>query len=126
MGADSAERSARLVGRTLGHYKILAILGEGGMGVVYRASDERLRLNEDREVKVLDFGLAKLLETSEPSSRSALEIDDTATGTLEGRVLGTPAYMSPEQAMGMNLDARSDVFTFGTLLYEMLTGLRPF
>src|SRR6478609_3178538 len=65
--------------------------------------------------KLLDFGLAKLLAS-----------DTDVTRTAEGRVVGTVAYMSPEQAEGKPLDARSDIFSFGTVLYEMLTGRRAF
>jgi len=74
-------------------------------------------------VKVLDFGLAKLFE-------SDIEGADTVAGpdsdTAEGRILGTVSYMSPEQAEGKNLDHRSDVFSLGVIMYEMLTGKRPF
>src|SRR5205085_8051459 len=66
--------------------------------------------------KLLDFGLAKLM------ARSATD----ATETVEGTVLGTAAYMSPEQAQGKPLDERSDVFSFGAVLYEMLSGQRAF
>jgi serine/threonine protein kinase/tetratricopeptide (TPR) repeat protein len=70
-------------------------------------------------VKVLDFGLAKVRETEQN--------DTTITGvTQAGTVLGTAAYMSPEQALGKTVDARSDVFSFGVLLYEMLSGQRAF
>jgi eukaryotic-like serine/threonine-protein kinase len=70
-------------------------------------------------VKVLDFGLAKVQETAES--------DTTITGaTLAGTILGTAAYMSPEQAAGKPVDARSDVFSFGVLFYEMLSGKRAF
>jgi eukaryotic-like serine/threonine-protein kinase len=77
---------------------------------------------EDR-VKVLDFGLAKLLE---PSDRAAAARTHTSPLTEAGLVVGTAAYMSPEQAEGRQVDARSDIFSFGALLYEMLTGRRPF
>jgi Tol biopolymer transport system component len=68
-------------------------------------------------VKLLDFGLARRVEPGEGH--------DT-TLTMEGAILGTPAYMSPEQAQGKPVDARSDVFSFGSVLYEMITGRRAF
>ena len=76
-------------------------------------------------VKLVDFGLAKLLSVPQ------LLTGDTATeaanpATEQGLILGTVAYMSPEQAQGQSIDARSDLFSFGTLFYEMLTGRRPF
>src|SRR6478752_561145 len=75
-------------------------------------------------VKVLDFGLAKLTESAAPG-------EDEATRTLkptteEGAIVGTISYMSPEQAEGKKVDARSDIFSFGALLYEMVTGRRAF
>jgi eukaryotic-like serine/threonine-protein kinase len=220
-----------LVGRSLAHFRIEAVLGEGGMGIVYRATDEKLRrqvalkvlpeafqkdvdlrlrfLREARsaasvahanvaaihevgeadgyayiameliegetlrkrmtkgvsvagslriakdiarglgrahekgvvhrdlkpenvmitgreEVKILDFGLAKPKDDEAANVSSLGEADTEALLTEEGRVLGTPAYMSPEQARGEHVDARADVFSFGVLLFEMLTGERPF
>ena len=79
-------------------------------------------ITEEGRVKVLDFGLAKLTE-SHPSTDATLT---AAPKTEEGTVMGTAAYMSPEQAEGKHVDARSDIFSFGALLFEMLTGHREF
>ncbi len=96
-------------------------------GIVHRdLKPDNVMLNEDREVKVLDFGLAKLLEQDE-EARRRLEIDKTELFlTADKQVVGTPSYMSPEQATGKRVDARADLFSFGILLYEMVTGTRPF
>ena len=75
-------------------------------------------------VKVLDFGLAKLTEPA-PVAESAIT-EMARPRTQEGVIVGTAAYMSPEQAEGKKVDARSDVFSFGVVLYEMVTGRRPF
>ena len=82
-----------------------------------------IMITESGQVKVLDFGLAKLLEPINSNPEAS-----TLTGpqTQAGVVLGTLAYMSPEQVEGKRLDARTDVFSFGVLLYEMLTQRRPF
>jgi eukaryotic-like serine/threonine-protein kinase len=77
---------------------------------------------EDR-VKILDFGLAKLLE---PTDRSLDAVTRTSPVTDAGTIVGTAAYMSPEQAEGRKVDGRSDIFSFGAVLYEMVTGRRPF
>jgi serine/threonine protein kinase/tetratricopeptide (TPR) repeat protein len=72
-------------------------------------------------VKVLDFGLAKIILAGEAGDHTS-----TLTGTREGTVLGTPCYMSPEQARAEDADGRADLFSLGVLLYEMTTGERPF
>jgi eukaryotic-like serine/threonine-protein kinase len=79
--------------------------------------------DEGDRVKVLDFGLAKLFD---PGDRAAQARTQTSPLTGAGMVVGTAAYMSPEQAEGREVDARSDIFSYGALLYEMVTGRRPF
>jgi serine/threonine protein kinase/Tol biopolymer transport system component len=76
-----------------------------------------IKLTPDGRVKVLDFGLAKVI---------APATDAATMATREGAIVGTPAYMSPEQIRGQPLDARADVWAFGCLLYELSTGRRPF
>ena len=77
-------------------------------------------ITRDGRVKVLDFGLAKLVE------RTPDEATQDALATRAGTILGTAAYMSPEQAEGRPVDGRSDIFSLGGVLYEMLAGRRPF
>jgi eukaryotic-like serine/threonine-protein kinase len=79
----------------------------------------------DARAKVLDFGLAKTLMLPGHGQGTVTE-DRSSAGTAEGRVLGTPAYMSPEQARGQALDKRTDIWAFGCVLFEMLSGQRPF
>jgi serine/threonine-protein kinase len=85
-----------------------------------------IKLNEELKVKVLDFGLAKALETE--GSASAISHSPTLSemATQAGVILGTAAYMSPEQAKGKAVDRRADIWAFGCVLYEMLTGKRTF
>jgi eukaryotic-like serine/threonine-protein kinase len=83
-----------------------------------------IKLTDDDRVKVLDFGLAKAV--AEASLESSSESETEAMATRRGMVLGTPAYMSPEQACGKAVDARTDIWAFGCVLYEMLAAKRPF
>jgi Tol biopolymer transport system component len=77
-------------------------------------------------LKILDFGLAKVVDMAEPAAARSNAPTTTVTTTRIGQIIGTAAYMSPEQIRGDDLDPRSDIFSFGCVLYEMLTGKRPF
>ncbi len=95
-------------------------------GIIHRdIKPENIMIRRDGIVKVLDFGLAKL---TEPTSASIVDCEapTTALNTEPGMVLGTTIYMSPEQARGLELDSRTDIFSLGILIYEMVTGRLPF
>lgn len=98
-----------------------------GKGVVHRdIKPENVMVRKDGIVKVLDFGLAKLVERERDGGAAV----DTEAGTLAhtapGLVMGTVPYMSPEQARGAEVDARTDVWSLGVVVYEMLSGRKPF
>lgn len=96
-----------------------------GRGIVHRdLKPANVMITEDGHAKIIDFGLAKLVE---PTGGWPSDLETATRGRTESGILvGTVSYMSPEQARAENVDHRSDIFSFGTVLYEMLTGTVPF
>ncbi|MEE8183870.1 MAG: protein kinase, partial [Acidobacteriota bacterium] len=96
-------------------------------GVIHRdLKPANVKVTPEGMVKVLDFGLAKAFETEAGSGDISRSPTITTGGTRDGVILGTAAYMSPEQARGKPVDRRTDIWSFGCVLFEMITGARPF
>jgi serine/threonine protein kinase len=126
--ADRLRQGALPAGEAIaiGRQMAAALEAAHEKGIIHRdLKPANVKLTVDGTVKLLDFGLAKALEPrvdADPSQSPTL----TSDGTRVGVILGTAAYMSPEQARGQTLDKRTDIWSFGCVLYEMLTGRRPF
>jgi serine/threonine-protein kinase len=127
--ADRLARGALAPGEALAIARQIAEAIEAAheQGIIHRdLKPANIKVRSDGTVKVLDFGLAKAYE---PVGASAFSHSPTITAlelTQGGAIFGTASYMSPEQAKGLPADKRSDIWAFGCVLYEMLTGRRPF
>src|SRR5262245_59938919 len=110
-------------------YALQSVAGLGAAhekSIVHRdLKPENLFVTKDGRIKILDFGLAKL-RTAKVASGASSEIVTQSAITDPGTIMGTVGYMSPEQVRGQNADQRSDIFSFGAILYEMLGGRRAF
>ena len=108
-----------------------ALAAAHAAGIIHRdIKPDNVMLRPDGYVKILDFGIAKLTEKSQPQEPIELESENTfirtAVTTEPGIIIGSPNYMSPEQARGLAVDERTDIFSLGVMLYEMIAGRRPF